>query len=171
MPSIITNLETTRSVWHPSGFMIFTLGKHPELGFLRLHVWPDLLRQAAPKGDKIHDHSWPIASLAVAGTYIDEIYDISDTTHVPVDKDAPDGLLRLYTAPYRPNGSQILHTDGRCVQAVPIERRTVPHSEFHTIEPGVFHRPEISVGDFAATLVLAHSVRNRMVRTFYLTAS
>jgi len=151
--SIVPNLENYQSRWHPSGFMVFALGKH-ELGFLRLHVWPDFPRQAAPKGDTIHDHAWFIASLALA-TYRDAMYEVSASTIVPTEEVIPTDLLRVYSALYHPDGSQTVRTDGSCVKATVAKRRVVPAGASHTIEPGIFHRPEIPDEDFAATLVLS----------------
>lgn len=38
------------------GFQIYDLAIYPELGFLRLHVWPANLRRATQKKDIIHSH-------------------------------------------------------------------------------------------------------------------
>lgn len=154
-PTVATQLATYGGRWHPAGFMIFGLGRHPELGFLRLHVWPDIPRDAAPKGETIHDHSWSIASLALAGTYRDSIYAVEEQGSVDTTEPLPTGVLRVFTAPYRSDGSQTIHTDGSCVTADAVLERSVPASQPHTIEPGVFHRPTIPCEDFAATLVFS----------------
>lgn len=60
-------LDDFLGTWHPSGFMIYQLGTHPELGMLRLHVWPEGERVVGEKGDTIHDHAWYIASVALRG--------------------------------------------------------------------------------------------------------
>ncbi len=43
-------LENYSGRWNPMGFMVLPLGSHPELGILRLHIWPRNLRKLTPKG-------------------------------------------------------------------------------------------------------------------------
>ena len=146
-------LENYHGKWHPSGFQIYNLGVCPDLGFLRLHVWPADIRKALDKGDTIHDHSWHVASTVLEGQYKDKIYDLQ-SHGIVAEKDRQAGSLRVFKAGYNPDGSQVLETDGSVVDASPVQKRTINKGEFHFIEPGVFHKPEIPISESCVTLVI-----------------
>lgn len=141
--------------WHPSGFMIFQLGTHPELGMLRLHVWPEAQRQVGEKGDTIHDHAWHIASVALRGTYRDTIFDASPQDATTERERKERGLLAKFEAQYAPGAPQALIDSGERVLAEPVAHREIPEGETHTIEPDVFHQPTIAYENSAVTLVLS----------------
>ena len=73
---IMPSLENAYGRWHPSGFMVFPLGTHPELGTLRLHIWPDGARQRQirmPFGLGVRIQAVPsfiAATYAAARSYI-----------------------------------------------------------------------------------------------------
>src|SRR2546428_843658 len=50
MTRVARSLDECFGTWHPSGFMAYPLGEHPEIGSLRLHVWPEGLRRRVTKG-------------------------------------------------------------------------------------------------------------------------
>ncbi len=148
------NLNSFLSAWHPSGFMVYQLGTAEGLGMLRLHVWPDTDRKGSEKGDTIHDHAWHVASLVLKGTYQDTVFDVAQEAAASEHDRKHKGLLRLFDASYKPDASQELTTNGTCVRATPITERTILKGEEHSINPSVFHQPNISSDRSVVTLVL-----------------
>ena len=86
MELAVPNLPDLAGRWHPSGFMVFPMGMHPQLGSLRLHIWPQELRNIKERGHgllyshkwglvrdgDIHNHAWDIISQVIKG-YSDNI--------------------------------------------------------------------------------------------------
>ncbi len=155
---IIPSLEQHDGRWHPSGYMVYSLGTHHNLGSLRLHVWPkgkrlSDTREAPGSPRDVHDHVLHIASVAVGGTFEDDIYQVTRVGRDLADeKIAQEGLLRVFTFPDDDPSTGMLVTDGRIVRATPVARRVVPTGERHTIEAGVFHAPAVAEDSLAATL-------------------
>jgi len=166
---VVNNLNEYYGRWHPSGFMVYPLGTHPELGGLRLHVWPEGFRQRELKGlgklddqeicdGDIHNHSWHIASRVLGGEYSDTMYDVRNTEVDPGslsdEEVAAAGLWHVFQVKYRttarPEG---LHPTGRYVSADIISNRQVDAGETHIIEAGPFHAPTIPEHRLGATLV------------------
>lgn len=141
--------------WHPSGFMIYQLGTHPELGMLRLHAWPETKREVGDIGDTIHDHAWHIASVALRGTYRDTIFDVLPQDESTEQERIESGLLAKLEAQYIPCAPQVLVDTGERVLASPVRHREIAEGETHTIWPDVFHQPTIPYGSSAATLVMS----------------
>lgn len=148
------DLESFRSRWHPSGFMVYQLGTVVGLGMVRLHVWPNSERMISEKGDSVHDHAWHVASLVLRGSYSDTIYDLRREEVPSEEERIARGLLRVFDASYNPDASQVLTTDGTCVRILPVAQRIVRNQETHTIEPDVFHQPTLTSDQSVATLVL-----------------
>lgn len=165
MTEVVPNLDEVPGTWHPTGFMVFPLGRHPTLGSLRLHMWPAGCRMREAKGrgrlgsiydGDIHDHAWSVASL-VLHYYEDSLYSITtapaaaetDTLH------ADPALFRVYSVEYGANAHNALTTSGACVRATVFERRSMERGQIHTIEAGVFHAPTIPDDRFGATLVFS----------------
>lgn len=153
---VIPNLNQYSGRWHPSGYMVYPLGTHPTLGSLRFHIWPGGMRlredREGPVRD-VHDHVVHIASVAVKGTYSDDIYRVEAYGNdVPDEEVATQDLLRVFTPPYNKSGSDAMTTDGRVVRAHKIGHRVVPEGDTHTIEVGIFHAPTIPEDDIGATL-------------------
>lgn len=153
---IIPTLDEQQGRWHPAGYMIYPIGTHQTLGSLRLHIWPRERRLSETREGRprdVHDHVLHIASIAVGGTFEDDIYRVE-----PVGRDVSDeqitkdGLLRVFTFPDDQPSAGVLVTDGRVVRAEPIKRRVVPLNSTHVIEAGVFHAPAIPDSGLAATL-------------------
>lgn len=153
---IVPHLEQQSGRWHPTGFMVFPLGIHKELGSLRLHIWPKGLRRVAPKGDTIHDHSWHLASRVLVGVYNEEFYSVEESDTLPDTEYArrESGLLRVFRTDYNPGSADVLITDGACVKVKLVEPRSIKAGNLHTIEAGVFHRHTILQDELAAALVL-----------------
>jgi len=153
---IIPRLEEHSGRWHPSGYMVYSLGTHASLGSLRLHIWPQNLRKSETREGfprDVHDHVLHIASRAVGGVFADDIYKVERVASGLSDEEvAKQGLLRVFTFPDDQPSEGILVTDGRCVRATPIARRTVPKGDYHTIEAGVFHAPAIPEDSMGATI-------------------
>ena len=158
---VVGSLEQYSGTWHPTGFMVFPLGAHPRLGSLRFHVWPAGLRRREPKGrgrlgeifdGDIHDHAWGVASIVLT-SYRDAFYDVVGVEQEvgPLDADR----FRLFTVAYGARARNALTTDGSCVNATIVERRSVSQGEFHTIDPGRFHAPTIRDEELGATLVFS----------------
>jgi hypothetical protein len=153
---IIPNLDEQQGRWHPSGYMVYSLGTHATLGSLRLHIWPCGLRKAETREGTprdIHDHVLHIASIVVAGTYKDDIYRVDAVLqNVPDEQVAEKGLLRVFTFPDDQPSAGILVTDGRVIRAELIKQRVISASNTHVIEAGIFHATTIPDSSLAATL-------------------
>jgi hypothetical protein len=153
---VVPHLDEQRGRWHPAGYMVYSLGTHAALGSLRLHIWPrerrlSDTREGTPRD--VHDHVLHIASVAVGGTYEDDIYSVAMAGRNMSDEQiAEGGLLRVFTFPDDQPSSGVLVTDGRVVKAEPIKRRVVPVTSTHVIEAGTFHAPAIPDSGLAATL-------------------
>ncbi len=164
---VIPNLEQHYGRWHPTGFMVYPLGEHPELGSLRLHVWPDGLRKRDINWDKrkigdiydgdIHNHGWNISSLAIAGFYSDNFYEIETLPgrNVVDHEVASKGLFRVFEVSYAGDNPEALTTDGTTVRAHLDEQRIVHAGELHEIEAGPFHAPTVPNDELGATLVFS----------------
>lgn len=156
---IIPSLEEHPGRWHPSGYTVHSLGTHPDLGSLRLHVWPRDLRRSDTRDTPpdlprdVHDHVLHIASRAIAGVFEDDIFKVERVGRDFTDEEvALQGLHRVYTFPDDDPSTGTLVTDGRVVRATPIAHRVVPKGSTHEIEAGVFHAPAIPEDTLAATL-------------------
>jgi len=155
---IIPSLDEYSGRWHPSGYMVYSLGTHQYLGSLRLHIWPNGMRyresrdvEGVPRD--IHDHVLHIASIALSGVYEDDIYKVERVGRNLTDEQvALGGLLRVFTFPDDNPNTGTLITDGRCVRVTPVEHRIIPESFAHSIEAGVFHAPVIAEDVATATL-------------------
>lgn len=160
---VIPNLEQYDGRWHPSGFMVYALGAHPELGSLRFHIWPKNLRRRLIKGrgemndiydGDIHNHAWNITSL-VMEYYSDNFYDIKTVDEGNLtDKEVNDkGLYRVFNVRYGEDARQGLMTDGKVVEAVITKQREARKGDIHTIDTSIFHAPTIPVDVLGSTLV------------------
>lgn len=153
---IIPSLAERKGRWHPSGYMVYTLGAHATLGSLRLHIWPEGMRRRETRDgaqQDIHDHVLHIASRVMGGVYVDDIYKVERRGRDISDEQlAQDGLLRVFTFPDDDPSTGMLVTDGRYVKAEAVARRVVPKNDYHTIEAGVFHAPIVAEDSLAATL-------------------
>lgn len=154
LENILPNLENFSARWNPMGFMVFPLGSHPELGILRLHVWPRNLRKLTPKGEPIHNHAWHLASRILTGVYSDDVYTVTEHKPDPIDESQrrQRGLLRVFSVGYGNTGG-ILETDGSCMRVELKEHRIVEANQHHFIEEGVFHNTTIAHDKLVATLV------------------
>jgi hypothetical protein len=164
--STIRDLDSTYGRWHPSGFMVFPLGTHPELGTLRLHIWPTGKRQRQIKGrgylgsglydGDIHNHMWHIKSMTLA-SYQDRFFKTERRNSPASDAglyEEPD-VFRVYRVAYESDQPETLSTDGSCVQAASILDRSLRAGEMHEIEVGQYHAPVLPDDEFGATLVIS----------------
>lgn len=155
---IIPSLEEHSGRWHPSGYMVYSLGTHQDLGSLRLHIWPQGMRHSETRDvpglpRDVHDHVLHIASVAVGGVYEDDIFKVERVGRDLTDEQVVrEGLLRVFTFPDDDPSTGTLITDGRFVRATPVEHRVVPKGDTHSIEAGTFHAPAIPEDALAATL-------------------
>lgn len=164
---VIPNLEQIAGRWHPSGFMVFPLGEHPDLGFVRLHIWPQGLRRREDRGrgnlgdiwdGDIHNHAWHVTSYVIAG-YRDTLYDVAwmtDPNKCSYEEVAAGALahFRMFRAKYdKVSGADALITNDRSVIATAKEERG-PYfpTDVHSIKVGDYHAPTIPDNEFAATL-------------------
>lgn len=165
----VPNLVNEYGRWHPSGFMVYPVGIHRELGALRFHIWPKDLRQKELKGlgqlasegicdGDIHNHAWHIASKVVGGIYSDNFYKVEAqnlSTEVVDDRlISSSGLWHVFRVRYRsPANPEALVASGSVVSAEVESSRSMARGEFHTIEAGPFHAPTIQDDRLCATLV------------------
>lgn len=132
--------------WHPYGFAVYKVDEIARLGTVRLHIWSDGRRIAKPHHPPVHEHEWHLAGLVIAGTYLDELHDVTPT-HGPADAE-------VYEIESTPAGTDRFQPTG---QPVKVRRRGVrPYhrGEIHFIEAGAFHASPIPETSFAATLAL-----------------
>lgn len=155
----IPRLEQAPGRWHPSGYAVFPLGRHSELGRLRLHIWPAGLRrqEQRPPGERdIHDHVMHIASLVVAGVYRDRFYQV---TPVELELEAEDcppaGIFRVFAAIDHQPAARGIGPTGLTVRAIPGPVRRVQTGESHFIPCGPFHQPMIPPEALAVTLLFS----------------
>lgn len=146
----IPNLEDYPAKWQPMGFQIYDLGIYPELGFLRLHVWPEGLRRATQKTDIIHNHPRHIASTVLYGTYVDHIFDLRQSDGH--GGGSGDNKYTVYGKAIHPDQTEALLSEGVVVEAAIKESRKVVTGGQHFIEPGVFHQTRIPLGETCVTL-------------------
>jgi hypothetical protein len=164
--STIRDLDSVYGRWHPSGFMVFPLGTHPELGTLRLHIWPAGKRRRQIKGrgylgsglydGDIHNHMWHIKSMTLA-SYQDRFYETErrgSPGHTVDLYEEPD-VFRVYRVAYESDQPETLTTDGSCVRAASILDRSLRADEMHEIEVGQYHAPVLPDDEFGATLVIS----------------
>ncbi|HTE22299.1 MAG TPA: hypothetical protein VK674_04635 [Candidatus Limnocylindria bacterium] len=162
---VIPHLEEYEGNWHPSGFMIFHLGMHPELGSIRLHIWPKGLRMREDRGagklgdvydGDIHDHGWFVIAEALA-EYKDTIYKVGFGPRSFTEEElVTSGLFAVHSVSYFENGLvglTELPFVGR-VRAAPSEQRTIQPTDLHLLTPGQFHAPTIPDDELAATLAI-----------------
>jgi len=114
----VPQLKAENGVWHPSGFMVFRLGTHQQLGDLRLHVWPEGFRTRELRGrgeleegiwdGDIHNHSWHVVGLNIAN-YQDKIFTVTRPVNPETgfllsctpQEIAANGLYRSFNATYK----------------------------------------------------------------------
>ena len=169
MEDIVPNLRDHYGRWHPSGFMVYPLGTHKELGTLRLHMWPKGHRQREMKGHgelpddicdgDIHNHAWHISSVVLDGVYTDSMYDVkkvgalNDGVYDEAEV-ARRSLWNVFQVQYRqgdqPEG---LYASGDVVDAAVRDMRQFGREDFHIIPAGPFHAPTIPEEVKSATLV------------------
>jgi hypothetical protein len=168
---VIPNLEHEQfdGRWHPSGFMVFPLAKHPDLGYLRLHIWPKGLRQRENRGRGIlgniwdgdpHNHAWHVTGYNIVG-YRDVLYEVEPVEYPDrqsYEEVAANGLghFRIFRAEYdEASGDDVLTTQGECVTVTPREERNLVNfpTDIHQIAVGDYHAPTVPENELAATLV------------------
>ena len=134
--------------------MVYPLGVHPEIGSLRLHIWPTIFRQAAPGVSGIHNHAWYIASRVITGNYSDMRYEVKDEDILQADEPLPPNYLRVIKPQYVAGQPDGLSTDGTVVSLSEAGEVQAKAGESHTIAPHEFHLPTIPMARLAVTLVL-----------------
>lgn len=163
--TIVRDLPRHPGRWHPTGFMVFPLGTHPEWGTLRLHVWPAGIRRRLIQGrgdlgeiydGDIHNHSWNITSLVLAA-YRDNIYAVSPATGDEAGRRDPDDpeMFRKFSVSYHPGSYQSLVTDGSNVVARTARHRRLAADDIHTIDAGVYHAPVLPLDVLGVTLAFS----------------
>jgi hypothetical protein len=161
---VIKALPALRGHWHPTGFMVFPLGAHPDYGTLRLHIWPAGIRHRIIQGrgdlgaihdGDIHNHAWNIASLVLT-IYHDHIYEVARLMcpGEAVVLDDPE-VFRKFSVSYHPGNYQTLVTDGSHVRARTTRRRALCGGTLHTIAAGDYHAPVVPTSAIGATLVFS----------------
>ncbi len=131
MDTVVPRLENFSGAWHPSGFVVFQLGIHPNFGQLRLHAWPNHLRKLGDIGDTIHDHSWHISSLVLNGTYSDNIIELEPVNVNSEEDRRQQDLLRVFEAQYSEDKSIVLATNGDCVRIAHMQERDISEGNTH----------------------------------------
>ena len=161
---VVKALPTLQGRWHPTGFMVFPLGAHPDYGTLRLHIWPAGIRHRIIQGrgdlgvihdGDIHNHAWNIVSLVLT-SYHDHIYGVERLAcpQEAVLLDDPE-VFRKFSVAYHPGDRQTLVTDGSHVLARTTQRRVLGGGELHTIAAGDYHAPVVPTDAVGATLVFS----------------
>lgn len=135
--------------WHPNGFAVFHLGEVPELGRLRLHVWPYQLRVPLVGQPAIHSHPWELCSLVVAGAYTDTVFRARRA------EGRGPGRVRGFTIRFgdEETGDEVLPLD-MWYDVEASEHRRVTRGQCHFVVPGLLHETIIGADEFAATLLV-----------------
>jgi hypothetical protein len=155
---VVPQLEDYPAKWQPMGFQIYDLGIYPELGFLRLHVWPEKLRRASQKRDIIHSHPRHIASTVLTGVYRDYIFDVRPREDSESNEQA--GAYMIYGKTINADQTEALVSQGGAVEAIIAEDRVIPAGSQHFIPPDVFHQTRVPLTDSCVTLAF-NSFRTR----------
>jgi hypothetical protein len=159
---VIPGLEGIPGSWHPSGFMVFPIGSHDQLGTLRLHVWPTAvprrrqLKGLGPLGaicdGDIHDHAWIVSSLVLT-SYQDFVYQVS---FAEIDEPG-ENTYGVFEVDYQ-DSTQVLSRIRGGAKIVSTIPRHFSRGELHSLDPKTFHAPAVPLDVTAATLVF-HSGR------------
>jgi hypothetical protein len=143
--------------WHPNGFAVFHLRAEPDLGDLRLHVWPTARRVALEGQPAIHSHPWDLCSLVLVGRYDDILYDANEVAPGEVSPLRRVQRFELELgAPGR--GDRVYPVDRWYVPAVR-ERRAIEAGEVHYLPAGQLHQATVPTAAFVSTLLLTSAPR------------
>ncbi|MDB5182380.1 MAG: hypothetical protein JWO47_164 [Candidatus Saccharibacteria bacterium] len=121
------SIETVlQSTYHPNGFLV-TKYKADETGQRRLHIWPT----TRDYNMLPHTHPWHMASLVLAGTYIEFLPAVE-----LVEKSDYELMVPSYNAAHQQVGVQ---STGRAVKFWPGRYHHYDAGEIHTLPAGAFH--------------------------------
>lgn len=153
LEEVVPHLEKYSGRWNPGGFMAFPLGLHDELGQLRLHIWPESIERESSDGPNIHNHSWYLSSLILAGVYSDKLFKLHNwsTTDPEIIKD--EGLVEVFQTIRNPAGQDAFVSTGRFVKPVSSFERVVTKGATHRIVPEMYHVTTVPVDQLAVTLI------------------
>jgi hypothetical protein len=87
---------------HPLGFVHILLCEREDGSRLRLHLWPREPFDVQSPSWAVHQHGWPLTSLVVRGSILDERYAVGED---------PAGAHRLYVTGYEGDRSVLRPTD------------------------------------------------------------
>lgn len=146
----IPSLASYPAKWQPMGFQIYDLGIYPELGFLRLHVWPANVRRVIQKADVIHSHPRHIASTVLSGTYSDLIFDVRQGTGQQNGPQANE--YTVYSKAINPDQTEVLLSEDTVVEVTVKEDRKITTGSQHFIAPGIFHQTNVPLTESCVTL-------------------
>ncbi|MCY7860538.1 hypothetical protein [Bacillus haynesii] len=132
--------------WHPLGFVHSKIASIPNLGDLRLHVWPALKRKTQKPEMPIHDHVFKINSFILFGEIKNHIYKVTNT-------ESHGKKYRIYMADYVENKS-ILSPTNQIVNCELQDSKVYSSGNYYVIEKDTLHQSEVQEGQFAATLVV-----------------
>jgi hypothetical protein len=122
----ITRASLGSTVHHPNGFLVNTLAISPD-GQLRLHIWPTgRVDDLTP-----HSHPWHLASIVLAGDYVEYIPYVSLD-----DKSRHELMVPSYNDTMQQIGIQATQ---RTVSFELGQPRTYQAGEMHFLPAGVFH--------------------------------
>jgi len=146
---LVADASAQGAYWHPTGFMVLNLRDFPDVGLVRLHIWPSGERRSREGHPGVHSHCFHLVSRVLYGTYFESRYRVVRAG--PVDR----GALWGYTvAPARGDGLDVLSLEDDRYLAEPAEERVVPAGSSHSIPTGVYHSTEVPAGSWCATLAM-----------------
>jgi hypothetical protein len=132
--------------WHPTGFAVFHL-VDIECGHVRFHVWPQDLRRTRASHPSIHCHDWHLASLVLAGTYQERLFEQTSQ--------GSSGLfLEMYQVTYQTDGLEGINKTGEHCELTVGPVQTFTTGQLHYIKAGVFHETHIADRAFVATVLI-----------------
>lgn len=135
-------LLPTAARMHPLGFVYATDIPYEGVD-LRYHLWPaSYVASAVESVADIHDHSYELNSLVVAGELLHETF---------VAEEHRDGPYELLEVNYADSASQLRQTGRRCALRQDSEARHVAGTAYR-LNPGHIHRVR-TFGGLCATLV------------------
>lgn len=135
--------DPPEAVWHPTGFVVLTLLRRHG-GALRLHLWPEGVRELGRPCWPVHDHVWHLRSQVLAGQVESRGYAVTDDPH---------GRAVLYAVGYGEGRSSCMRRSERRVRVEALPPARIAAGERYEVAAGEFHASTVAVGDFAATLV------------------
>lgn len=148
------------AVWHPLGFGCMVLADEGRCR-VRLHVWPEARREPYAGVEPIHNHSWRLDSVVLAGSLVNHVVELGEDVRAADDDRA---RYQLTEVVYTGSVNELRPTvAGRRLEQDRPTRYVV--GDRYALDAGSFHWTEPAALGTVATLVVAETVPGRATLT------